>query len=1012
MNLTQQLKAWIRETGKLSAASVLFVLTAICDASVGQTSEDTWRLAGTFNNWNVRSDAWRMSRLPDGKYYLRRDFPAGTHRFKFVKNGDWNSGHLGAAEEEGHLAQPGKDLHLDVARTGSVPITLDPLRRTWVRDVPIVTLPVAVARVSGLPRRAVPMRIDLTDSLFPPGLTFGEARVEPVDAGSALAIADQAETHQPGFVTVIPQRAGRIDLRVAVRAGEEDLWSDEIQLSLDVFSRVSMMLTSDIAATPGGVGDLVPVDQLTWASVLRSPETSEQRVEVVDENLGRRSSRTFYPVVAGETFAIEYDLPTGAVRATPGKFRVIERDGEYRLKEEWPQIPAGTVWHDPRRHDHVHSISAGLGLADLAAWSVEGSVAGVDVLLGKQDPVTVPMRLTERSDGFERWTARIESGGSRLVYGLRVSKPDGDALLQGMHDVEIRPDFETPDWAKSAVWYQIFPERFRNGNAANDPVGDDVFAVKWNAPWHDVLLGEFEAWTARVRSFGEDPNRFDRQQTGEPGGRFYNVVWDRRYGGDLQGVIEKLDSIREMGVNAIYLNPVFEGSSSHKYDTSDFRHVDDNFGNHSAVPARWAPDPTESLEDPETWKWTEADRTLLTLIDMAHRRDMRVILDGVFNHVGRQHPAFVDLMEKGRASNYVEWFYPEFDEVGELIAWRAWDRPSGWLPKLRQNPDGSLAAPVRDHIFAITQRWMDPNGDGNPADGIDGWRLDVALDIGAPFWREWSTFVKFINPDAYIVAEIWKDDEAMPHLRGDQFDAQMHYPFAMAVTDWLVMTPGMTADDLGSALKSVFGNDLPQTQLVQQNLLESHDTDRYVSNLFNAHAGRVFDTGNRPQQGEAYREGRPDDRSYALARLAMILQMTYPGAPMVYYGSEVGMYGADDPSCRKPRPWPDLQQMQEPGEQARWDLQEEFAGWMRLRRDDRTLQLGDVMHVSTGSADVFAFIRQCNEERRLVIVNKGGMSYPVSRLIPEWNGLPAAVGAMDGVLIDLPDLADVVDDSQ
>ncbi len=969
--------------------------------AAGARAEDVWRLAGTFNGWSPANDAWRMTALPDGRWYFRSELEPGRYQFKFVRNGDWGAGHLGAGSGAGTLAQPGADLEVEVGADRVFQAALDVNGRTWSQTTPIVTEAVPIVVVRGVARRGVPLAVDVTRSLTPAGQRIAGVKVESAGGAAIREVEASGAT-----ALIVPLEAGELTLHVAVRTEGSEQWSRPASVSLSVRGRISMALVRGEAVHGegdrlGGEIDLVPVDQFTWAGVVDAPDTSVHSVVVTDEESGAQVSEQIYPQRAGERFGILYDLPTLRIASRPGDISIVEDAGGYRMSEKRPKVASGEVWHDTRRDDHVSPISEKLGLADISAWSDGEEIIGVDLLPGWAEGVAIPLERRIGADESKEWGGRIASGSGTLRYRLRARMRDGSQREYGPFEAVVRPLFETPDWAKAAVWYQVFPERFRNGNPRNDPHGPDVFAAEWTAPWSKALPGEFAAWQARVRSFGENPDMYDRRKKQQPGGRFYNVIWDRRYGGDLQGVIEKLDELKQMGVTALYLNPVFEAPSSHKYDTSDFRHVDDNFGGTGETPERWTANPDEELARAATWTWTDADQTLLQLIKEAHERGMRIILDGVFNHVGRQHPAFADVLQRGKTSPYVEWFYAEFDEAGKLKAWRAWDQPNGWLPKFRQNADGSLVEPVKEHIFDITQRWMDPNGDGDGADGIDGWRLDVALDVGAPFWREWVTFVKFINPDAYIVAEIWKDDEAVAHLRGDQFDAQMQYPVAATLADWLAMRPGMTGDEAGMELERIFGNDRAQTQLAQFTLLESHDTDRFVSNLFNARAGRAYDSGNRPQDGEMYREEKPDAQAYARARLAAIVQATLPGAPVTYYGAEVGMFGADDPSCRKPRPWPDLDEMRDTEDRGDWALEEELARWLRLRRDDQVLQLGSYTPRQTGSADVLAFERQLNEQKRLIIVNKGAAQFDASGLIGEAGLGPVVVGPMDGVMIDV-----------
>ena len=276
---------------------------------------------------------------------------------------------------------------------------------------------------------------------------------------------------------------------------------------------------------------------------------------------------------------------------------------------------------------------------------------------------------------------------------------------------------------------------------------------------------------------------------------------------------------------------------------------------------------------------------------------------------------------------------------------------------------------------------MDPDGDGDPSDGVDGWRLDVPLDIGLPFWEDWRRFVKSINPDAVIIAEIWQP--ADPYLTGDHFDTQMHYPFAMAVLDWLAVRPGMPATELAGRLNLAF-NDAAPTNLIHQNLFGSHDTDRFVSMLINPN--RSYDQGNRPQDnGPDYVDVRPDESTYALSLLGVAIQATYTGAPMVYYGDEVGMWGADDPTNRKPMPWPDRGPYESSDDQFDEDHLAAYSEWFNLRSDERigpALRYGSVRHIDTGNPDVFAFERRLNATSVTVVVNRGDRPFDASKLLP------------------------------
>jgi len=653
----------------------------------------------------------------------------------------------------------------------------------------------------------------------------------------------------------------------------------------------------------------------------------------------------------------------------------------------------GWLSHNPATTADFRPISSALGLVDIAATTERGRVSGVSLVVTvthdeKETTLTVPMARLASATG-ERFTARVKTGMPRAQYRFIGHSTSGDES-SGEFAALISPTLVLPDWAMGATWYQVFPERFRNGNPTNDPRTPGTTLAKWNCNWYEVQPGEAEAYRTRHRLLPDAP------LPERNGGPLYHVIYERRYGGDLQGLAEKLDELKDLGITAIYLNPIFEAHSLHKYDASDHRHIDEGLARPAEAgpqPAAWHPDPTETL-DPATWKWTAADRYFVDVfLPACRQRGLRVVLDGVWNHTGKEHFAFRHVMEKGKDSPYADWFYFEFGEDGKPTAWKAWDRPNGSLPKFRQvdaagntAEKGDLAPSIKSHIFAVTKRWMDPNGDGDPSDGIDGWRLDVATDIGARFWKDWRTHVKSINPDAAIIAEIW--DPAYDQLTGDAFDTQMHYPFAFAVLDWLsegtAQRPAVSSDELAERLAKSLANP-PQTNLLFQNLFASHDTERFVNMLWNP--GRGYDRGAEVQNGavekDGYQWGRPPEDTYTRSLLGVAIQAMYLGSPMVYYGDEYGMWGADDPTCRKPLPWPDTGPNDNPDDVAMPRIRDEYARWMRLRQDPEigdVLRYGSVQHLEAGNPDVFAFERTLNGKRVIVIVNRGAAEYDAGEL--------------------------------
>ena len=366
----------------------------------------------------------------------------------------------------------------------------------------------------------------------------------------------------------------------------------------------------------------------------------------------------------------------------------------------------------------------------------------------------------------------------------------------------------TPDWVRDAVFYQVFPDRF----AKSDRV---------------PKAGNLETWESPPTLAGYK-------------------------GGDLLGVAERLDYLQDLGITALYLNPVFQSASNHRYHTHDYYRVDPMLG---------------------------GDAALRELIDRAHQRGMRVVLDGVFNHASRGFFQFNDLLESGRASAYLDWFhvrhFPLHAYGGGELGYEAWWNIAA-LPKF------NTATPaVREFLFGVAEHWL--------RFGADGWRLDVPNEIDDDdFWREYRTRCRAVSSDAYIVGEIW--DDAARWLRGDMFDGVMNYQLTRAVFGLVGRSidhaelsrsglNGITALDargFADAIRSQLCRYPGEAVAGQLNVLGSHDTPRLLTSL----------------GGDA-----------VAARQALFLMFMLPGAPCVYYGDELGLAGGHDPYCRQAMPW-------------------------------------------------------------------------------------------------------------
>ncbi|MDG5767681.1 glycoside hydrolase family 13 protein [Balneolales bacterium ANBcel1] len=473
--------------------------------------------------------------------------------------------------------------------------------------------------------------------------------------------------------------------------------------------------------------------------------------------------------------------------------------------------------------------------------------------------------------------------------------------------------FHVPDWARGIVWYQIMPERFRNGDPNNTPRALD----QKNAWPHDHTSPlELHPWT----SDWYRPQPWER----ENGRDIWFNLQRRRYGGDLQGIIDQLDYLQDLGVGGLYLNPVFQAPSAHKYDGATYHHVDPTFGPDPAGDRRIMA--RETPHDPSTWEWTSADELLLQLTEEVHRRDMYLILDGVFNHMGLNSWIYQDILRRQQDSPFRDWMQVESwaDNPGSHdpsspfrpgFSVRTWEGFNE-LPELREDRRGIVAGP-REYIFNITRRWMDPYENGERISGVDGWRLDVAFCVKHPFWKAWRKHVRSINPDAYLVAEVIDSiKKTFPYVKGDEFDAVMNYNFTFACNDFFVWTENgknrISASGFAERLEALMTSFPEPVPHVMQNLLGSHDTDRVASRIVNRGMGagmgwgEFFQKSKRAENG-AYDTRKPTPEEDRIKRLMVMAQFTFPGAPMIYYGDEAGMWGANDPCCRKPMVWPDYE---------------------------------------------------------------------------------------------------------
>ena len=478
---------------------------------------------------------------------------------------------------------------------------------------------------------------------------------------------------------------------------------------------------------------------------------------------------------------------------------------------------------------------------------------------------TVPMRVSISNRRTDQWAAEVsfQEETHYIKYGFRLTDraggtawynacgfhaeetPEGSFEILQINETDV---LRVPAWSRGCVYYQIFPERFAKSGQARGP---------------------FEAWSAA-------PTR------------------ENFLGGNLRGIIERLPYLKDLGIECIYLNPIFLGDFNHKYATTDYFKIDPMFG-------------------------TEPDLT--ELVEKAHALGVRVILDGVFNHVGIHFAPFMDFMEKGKNSAYRDWFYPKRYPVRIDPACYECVGDYPYMPRLN-----GANAEVRNYVQQVLLYWLEHAR-------IDGWRFDVADELDRHAVTVWREAVKREYPDALLLAETWGDASRL--LGPDGFDSAMNYLFRDAVIDFFAKSV-ITADQFGDRLNSMLMRYPAEINLSMYNLLGSHDTARFLTE-----AG-----------GEGWR-----------LRLAMAFQMLFPGAGAVYYGDELGMTGENDPGCRGGMIW-------DTPDEALHAWQKEF---IALRKKHSCLRTG-AYRVLAARDTLFALRRADEKDCLTAVFNTGDAS--------------------------------------
>ena len=563
------------------------------------------------------------------------------------------------------------------------------------------------------------------------------------------------------------------------------------------------------------------------------------------------------------------------------------------------------------------------------------------------------MQVESRDGLFDYYSYTISEVTSDIDYYYMIlagnvvcyyNKLGTQKYLNSDYNFQIAPGFSVPKWARGAVFYQIFVDRFYNGDTSNDVLDDEY-----------CYIGEH---TRRVTDWFKYPDNMDVRSF---------------YGGDLQGVMDKLDYLQGLGVDVIYLNPIFVSPSNHKYDIQDYDYVDPHFGKIVKDTGECLPEGCKDNRQASRYITRVTDKENLEasnelfakLVEEIHKRGMRVILDGVFNHCGSfnkwlDRECIYENQEGYEKGAYVDYESPyrSFFKFQDPWQWPYNGTYNGWwghdtLPKLNYEESEKLY----EYIMRIGEKWV------SPPYNVDGLRLDVAADLGYTeefnhrFWRDFRTRVKKANPEALILAEHYGDPKAW--LLGDQWDTVMNYDAFMEPITWFLTGVEKHSDEfrgdlLGNpdaftgALRHHMSRFNQNSLEIAMNELSNHDHSRFLTRT-NRRVGRIHTMG--PEAAE-------ENINKGVFREAVVFQMTWPGAPTIYYGDEAGLCGWTDPDNRRGYPWGREDQ----------DLIQFHRDIIRVHKSSEALMKGSVMFLH-GTYKVVSYGRFLPGEAVVVILN-------------------------------------------
>lgn len=860
----------------LPLAPALAVAVPVNFQYVPQSAAQKVYLAGTFNDW--AASAQEMQKDDNGVFRLTVDLPAGTHKYKYVLGGtDW---------KEDPYAPNGYEDDGFGGKNGIV-------------VVPDGVATLTVGKVEGAAAApAVPA-----------------APATPVVAATAAGSASSGALTGARQVTFryTPPIGGVTQVMLA---GTFNDWN--------------------VGTTPMRDDDR---DGAWEATVMLAPGDYQYKFVADGKWITDQNADGFAPDgFGGQNSVIKVDDRFAAIDVKRGDGKVYLDDIRWSLDYSTvnPLSPTRLVFTGRAHLNDVEKMFVIYREGD-------GPDTSVELLPAGEDPSLAYFRgeaTLRRPESPVRFAFHYLDGG-KSVYVTRHGRTEIVPAPESrfVYTPEALPVFAVPEWAQNGVIYQIFCDRFANGDPSNDPTfTEPMYSGRNTLPPGGKTNGEYfhlvTDWSD-IGGLARSPYRTD----GRPD--YYSF-----YGGDIAGVTEKLPYLKELGVTILYFNPLNVARSNHKYDPCDYNRVDPHFAD---------------------------DATFKKFVAAAHAAGIRIIVDMAFNHTGDCHFAFEDSWKQGPQSRYYNWY-----------EWKRWPPPAGakpgdesfkaadyydcwWGFAIHPNLNFDLSRPnnqengirdraqaqanrdLADYVLSSAKYWI---GDL----GIDGFRLDVPNEVPFWFWSLFRAAVQQYKPDAYLVGELWGN--AAEWIRPDVFDATMNYKFFRDPVQKFLGQGQGTAAGFDRELAPGRWQYPQQAVAAQMNLVDSHDTVRWATIL----------NGNRPRQ-----------------ELAALFAMTYVGAPHIYYGDEVGLEGDKDPDCRRPFPWNYSQ------DASRVALRDYYKRAIALRHAHPALRTGSFRSVLTDGM-VYGYLREDGSERLLVVLNNQAAPAAV-RLDLATLGLPAGATA-------------------